>query len=107
MKLAFNVARLYQSYNGHLHGENAREIRLTKAKKLMTKLKHPVESMLNWFFTDEKDFCQDQLHNTQNNKWLVYDPYDVPRVIQSHILERDLSVNSLGYVEMLNTVVRP
>ena len=34
------------------------------------------------FFSDEKNFCQDQKINSQNNRWLSVSPKDVPRVIQ-------------------------
>uniref|UniRef100_A0A182NDR8 Uncharacterized protein n=1 Tax=Anopheles dirus TaxID=7168 RepID=A0A182NDR8_9DIPT len=46
-------------------------------------LKHAVEPGTLWFFSDEKNFCQDQKFNTQNNRWLAYCPADLPRVPQT------------------------
>ena len=31
-----------------------------------------------WFFSNEKNFSQDPLHNTQNNQWIVIDAQEVP-----------------------------
>ena len=53
MKLALNEDLRYHSYKrrkGQLLTEKARENRLTKAKKLLNKVKHPVESGTVWFF---------------------------------------------------------
>ena len=33
--------------------------------------------------SDENNFFQDQLHNIQNNRWLAYNPYGVPRIMKS------------------------
>ena len=36
-----------------------------------------------WFFSDEKNFCQDQVVNSQNNSWLAVCSKDVPKVMQT------------------------
>ena len=75
MKLALNEDLRYYSYKyrkGQLLTEKACENRLTKAKKLLSKVKHPAKAQTIWFFSDEKSFCQDQRHNTQ--KTLIRKP---------------------------------
>ena len=131
MKLDLNEDLRYHSYKrrkGQILTANAKENRLTKAKKLLNKLTHPVEPGMIWFFSDEKNFCQDQLHNTQNNRWLAYNPCDVPRIMKTkfpqivmvfgcvsseddvmppHNFEEGLRLNSDGYVKLLGNVVKP
>ena len=108
--------------------EKARENRLTKGKKLLSKVKHPAEPQTIWFFSDEKNICQDQKHKTQNNRWLAYSPKDTPHVMQIkfsqtvmvfgcvscqgdvmalHFFREGLRLNSDAYAEMLITVVKP
>ena len=78
-----------------------------------------------WFFTDEKNFCQDQMLNSQNNHWLALSPKDVLTVIKSaHIMvfgvvigdgndmplfifPRDLILNMEAYINCLEEVVLP
>lgn len=83
-------------------------------------MKHPVEPGIIWIFFDENNFCQNQLHNTQNSKWFTYNSSGVLRVIKSkfpqtvmvfegvfsenyvisiHIFEQGLKLNSDGYVK--------
>ena len=74
VKLALNEDLRHYSYKcrrGQLLTEKARENRLTNGKKLLSKVKHPAEPQTIWLFSDEKNFCQDQKHNTQNNRWLA------------------------------------
>ena len=57
MKLALNEDLRYYSYKrrkGQSLTEKARENRLTKAKKLLSKVKYPAEAHIIWFFFDEK-----------------------------------------------------
>lgn len=54
-----------------------------KSKKLLNIWKHPLEKDLLCFFSDKKNFCQNQTHNSQNNSWLAVCPKDVPRVMQT------------------------
>ena len=65
MKLALNEGR-YHSYKRRkkLFKGKVQENRLTKAMKLLNKMKHPVELGTIWFLSDEKNACQDQPHNT-------------------------------------------
>lgn len=71
MKWSLNEDFHFQSYNrckGELLTEKAEENSLTKVNKLLNKLKHPVEPETICFFYPEKNFCQDQLQNTQDNR---------------------------------------
>ena len=38
-----------------------------------------------WFFSDEKNFCQDQVVNSQNNRWLAVCSKDVPKVMKTKL----------------------
>ncbi|QQP38361.1 Uncharacterized protein FKW44_018918, partial [Caligus rogercresseyi] len=58
------------------------ENRFYKALKLLNKLKHPVHNETLWFFSDEKNFTQDQKHNSQNNRCCL-GPHEVPIVAQT------------------------
>ena len=44
--------------------------------KLLNKLKHPLQLNMLWFFSDEKNFLQDQMVNSQNS-WLTLSSQDV------------------------------
>ncbi len=71
----------YKSYKmrkGQLLSAKMQEDRFKKSK-MLNKLKFPLENDMLWFFSDEKNFCQDQTHNSQNNRWLAVCPKDVPR----------------------------
>uniref|UniRef100_A0A4Y0BF18 Tc1-like transposase DDE domain-containing protein n=1 Tax=Anopheles funestus TaxID=62324 RepID=A0A4Y0BF18_ANOFN len=131
MKMALNDDLRYFSYKrrrGQLLTEKGRERRLGNAKTLLNLLKHPVEPGTLWFFSSEKNFCQDQKVNTQNNRWLAYCAADVPRVPQTkfpqtvmvfscvssegdvmppHFFEQGLRQNADGYISMLDTFVKP
>uniref|UniRef100_A0A182PG36 Tc1-like transposase DDE domain-containing protein n=1 Tax=Anopheles epiroticus TaxID=199890 RepID=A0A182PG36_9DIPT len=124
--MALNDDLRYFSYKrrrGQLLIEKGRERRLGNAKKLLNLLKHPVQPGTLWFFSDEKNFCQDQ-----NNRWLAYCPADVPRVPQTkfpqtvmvfscvssegdvmppYFFEQGLRLNADGYISMLDIVVKP
>ena len=75
-----------------------------------------------WFFSDKKNFCQDQVVNSQNNRWLAVCFKDVPKVIQTkfpatvmvfgvvsseghvmppYIFLKSLMVNTLEYLKVL------
>ena len=86
MKLALNEDLRYFPYKrrrGQLLSEKALENCLTKGKELLSKVKHPAEPQTIWFFSDDKNSCQDQKQNTQNNRWLVYSQTGTPRVMQT------------------------
>ena len=75
----------YKSYKmkkGQLLTAKTKEKRLKHCQKLLKKLKHPLQRNMIWFFSDEKNFCQDQAVNNQNNRWLAVCSEDVPKVMQ-------------------------
>ncbi|KAG0728693.1 hypothetical protein GWK47_031947 [Chionoecetes opilio] len=76
----------YKSYKmrkGQLLSAKMQENHFKKSKRMLNKLKHPLEKDMLWFFSDEKNFCQDQTHNSQNSRWLAVCPKDVSRVMQT------------------------
>ena len=100
--------------------EKTKNLRLIKSVRLLNKLKHPKKPNILWFFSDEKNFCQDQVHNTNNR--------DMPRVtktkfpatvlvfgvvsseghiMQLHIFEVGWKVNTKVYLDVLKSVVIP
>ncbi|XP_035891201.1 uncharacterized protein LOC118502743 [Anopheles stephensi] len=131
VKVALNEDLRYASYKrrrGQLITAKTREKWLANAKRLLSWLKHPAQSDTLWFFSDEKNFCQDQKHNVQNNRRLAYCAADVPRVPQTkfpqtvmvlgcvssegdvmppHIFPQSLRLNADGYIDLLATVVKP
>ena len=68
---------------GQLLTQATKDRRLLNSTKLLNKLKHPKESNMLSFFSDEKNFCQDQAHSRQNNQWIAMCPNDVPRVMKT------------------------
>ena len=76
----------YKSYKmkkGQLLTAKAKKKRLKHCQKLLNKLKHPLQRNMIWFFSDKKNFCQDQAVNNQNNHWLAVCSEDVPKVMQT------------------------
>ena len=64
----------YKSYKmkkGQLLTAKTKEKQLKHCQKLLNKLKHPLQHNMIWFFSDKKNFCQDQAVNNQNNRWLA------------------------------------
>ena len=49
----------YQMQTGQLLTQATKDRRLLNSIKLLNKLKHPKEYNMLWFFSDEKNFCQD------------------------------------------------
>ena len=101
---------------------------LIRSKRLLNKLKTPAEDDVIWFFSDEKNFDQDQKVNRRNDIWLCADPSEVPRVMHTkfpatvmvlgvisnegnamppHFFPQGLKVNSAAYIHVLETVVKP
>ena len=75
----------YKSYvmrSGQFISEKTKENRLIRAKRLLSKLKHQETGTL-WFFSDEKNFDQDQKVNPRNDRWLCRDPSEVPAVMHT------------------------
>ena len=81
-----------------------------------------------WFFSDKKNFCQDQAVNNQNNHWLAVCSEDVPKVMQTkfpatvmvfgvvsseghimplYIFQKGLKVNMVEYLKVLEMHVLP
>ena len=81
-----------------------------------------------WFFSDEKNFCQDQVHNRQNHQRIAMCRNDVPRVMktkfpntvmvfgvinsdgdvmQLQIFKTALWVDTEIYLQVMETVVLP
>ncbi len=70
----------YKSYAmrcGQFMSEATKIWRAEKAKKLLAKIKHPTVSNQLVFFSDEKNFTQDQKVNKRNNRWLSLDTTEV------------------------------
>ncbi|QQP52414.1 Uncharacterized protein FKW44_004561 [Caligus rogercresseyi] len=112
----------YKRRKGQILTEKAQENRFNKALKLLNKLKHPVHNETLWFFSDEKNFTQDQKHNSQNNRCCVRNPHEVPIVAQTkfpaavivfgdvmppHFFPKGLRLDSEGYVALMRDVVAP
>ena len=60
-----------------------KERRFKKSKKLLAKLKNPKERKPFIFFSEEKNFQQDQKVNWKNNRWLCANADEVPIVIKT------------------------
>ena len=120
--------RSYRLQTGQFLSEAMKDRRLKKARILLNKLKHPKDENMLWFFSDEKNFCQDQKFNRQNNRWIAMRPQDVPKVMQTkfpatvmvfcvisseghvmppHIFEAGLKVNTEIYLSVMEDVVLP
>jgi DDE superfamily endonuclease len=121
----------YKSYvmrRGHFMSAKNRENRLIRSKRLLNNLKHPEEPNILWFFSDEKNFDQDQKVNRKNDRWLCSDPSEVPIVMhtkfpssvmvfgvvtnEGHVMPpyffpQGLRVNADAYIETLDTIVKP
>lgn len=118
----------YRLQTGQLLTQATKDRRLAKSVKLLNKLKHPKAPNMMWFFSDEKNFCQDQAFNRQNNRWIAMSSKDVPKIMKTkfpatvmvfgaissegdvmppHIFETGLRVNTDIYLDVLSTVVFP
>lgn len=121
----------YKSYvmrRGQFMSDKNRENRVIRSKRLLNKLKHPEEPNMLWFFSDEKNFDQDQKVNRRNDRWLCSNPTEVPTVMHTkfpssvmvlgvvsneghvmppHFFPQGLRVNAAAYIETLDTVVKP
>jgi hypothetical protein len=113
---------------GQFMSEATKTRRLEKAKKLLARIKHPAVPNPLIFFSDEKNFTQDQKVNRRNNRWLCSDPTEVPIVMATkfpanvmvlgvvsnggdvmppHIFPKGLRVNTEEYLDVMKTVVKP
>ena len=118
----------YKMRKGQLLTAEVKEKQSKHCQKLLNKLKHPLQSDMIWFFSDEKNFCQDQAVNSQNNCWLAVCTKDVPKVMQTkfpatvmvfgvfsseghvmlpYIFPKGLKVNTDEYLKVLEMHVLP
>ncbi len=121
----------YKSYamrRGQFMSEATKARRADKARKLLARLKHPSVSNQLIFFSDEKNFTQDQKVNRKNNRWLCSDPTEVPIVMSTkfpanvmvlgvisnkgdvmppHIFAKGLKINTDEYLKVMEDVVKP
>jgi hypothetical protein len=58
-----------------------KERRVEKAMLMLNKLKNPAANGQLIFFSDEKNFSQNQKLNRKNNRWLCADISEVPVVM--------------------------
>ena len=109
--------RSYRRQTGQFLSKKLMERRVLKCCKLLNMLKHPKEPRMLWFFSDEKNFCQDQVHNSQNHRWLAKTPFpkkkgqkkrvartDIPRVMKTKF---PATVMILGVVSSEGDVMPP
>jgi hypothetical protein len=97
----------YKSYamrRGQFMSAATKIRRADKAKKLLAKIKHPTVPNQLIFFSDEKNFTQDQKVNRRNNRWLCSDPTDVPIVMSTKF---PATVMVLGVVSNEGDVMPP
>ena len=118
----------YRRRTGQLLTQEKKDKRLAVAKKLLTKIKHPKTQNPLIFFSDEKNFCQEQKLNKQNDRWLARSPFLVPKIMRAkypshvmvfgvvsnegdvmppHFYEIGLRLNADRYIDMLRTVAIP
>lgn len=121
----------YKSYvirRGQFLSDQLKERRLEKAKKLLSKLKNPKEKNPLIFFSDEKNFQQDQIVNRKNNRWLCENAHEVPILMKTkfpatvmvlsvisnegdimspHFFQQGLRVTADVYLEVLRNSVIP
>ena len=60
-------SRSYRRRTGQFFFQKLQDRRLVKCSKLLNMLKHPKEPDMILFLSDEKNFCQDQIHNSHNH----------------------------------------
>ena len=120
--------RSYRRQTSQILTEKRKSLRLIKSVRLLNKLKHPKKSNMIWFFSDEKNFCQDQVQYSQSHRWIATNNKDVPRgtktkfpamvmvfevvsneghIMPTHIFEVDLKTNTKVFLDALKSVVIP
>jgi hypothetical protein len=120
----------YKSYalrRGHFMNKATKERRLAKAKLMLNKLKKPVANGQLIFFSDEKNFSQDQKVNRKNNRWLCADISEVPIIMATkfpatvmvlgvvsnqgdvmppHFFQKGLKINAQEYLKVLRLALK-
>ena len=83
MSVSYQEGSAWRWYSVFLKHEKGPIFMKDHAAKLFKKLKHPLQLKILWFFSDEKNFCQDQMVNSQNNCWFAPSPQNVLIVMKS------------------------
>lgn len=117
----------YALRKAQLLTEKMKDNRKGKAAALLNNLKHQTCGLLK-FFSDEKNFDQDQKVNSRNDRWICKDPTEVPVVMHTkfpatvmvlgvissegdvmppYFFEQGHRVNAVAYIHVLETVVKP
>ena len=120
--------RSYRRQTSQILTKKTKNLRLINSVRLLKKLKLPKKPNIPLFFSDEKNFCQDKVHNSQNHRWIATNNRDVPRVMKTkfsatimvfgvvssvghimlpHIFEFGLKFNIKLYLDVLKSVVIP
>ena len=128
-------SKSYRRQTGQFLSKALMTRRHLKCSRLLNMLKNPVKPGMIWFFSDEKNFCQDQIHNSQNHRWIAKSPHPrkkgqrkVTRVMKTkfpatvmvlgfvssegdvmppHIFEAGLKINKDVYLDVMEKVVVP
>ena len=111
----------------HLFTAALMKRRLIKGTALLNELKHGLSGHVI-FFSKEKKFIQDKLHNRQNDRFITDDPEEVPIVMSTkfptsvmvldvvssdgdamppYFFPEGLRVAANDYIKVLETVVKP
>ena len=117
----------YSLRTSHLLTDDIMERRAIKAAALLNNMKHETAGMLR-FFSDEKNFDQDQKVNRRNDRWICKSPEEVPVIMKTkfpitimvlgvvssegevmppHFFEPGVRLNADSYVDVLTNVVKP
>lgn len=122
--------RIYSvvGHTGYRLAKGNTKRRFNKSKRLLNMLKHPKEPEMVWFFSEEKNFCQDQKFHRRNNRWIAMRPKDVPKITKTklpatvmvfgvilskgdamppHIFETRIRINTDIYLSVMEDVVLP
>ena len=116
--------RSYRRQTSQILTEKTKNLRVIKSVRLLNQLKHPKKPNMLWFFSDEKNFYQDQVHNSQNHHWIAMNNRNMLRVMKTkfpatimvfgvlssegHIMPPlILKVKTKVYLDVLKSVVIP
>ena len=97
----------YKSYSlrrGQFMSAAARERKAKRALVLLRKFRKPPAKDILIFYSNEKNFSQDQKVNNKNNRWLCSDPSEVPIVMATKF---PAMVMVLGVVSNKGNVMPP
>ena len=118
----------YALRRGQFMSQATKERRFEKAKLLLNRLKRVKNKNPLIFFSDEKNFSQDQKVNRRNNRWLATNITEVPIVMATkfptttmvlgvvsnegdvmppHFFAKGLKINTEEYLKVMKEVVKP